>query len=105
MAQRKSVSHHELGQLFGTDGRTSWHEPALPFVERPGDYCWRCGVVRDDHDDRHAFVPFPPTGYEGTTTANAYDRWCEMCGGTHDGADTAQGFTCAGCGGTTAYAT
>ena len=70
MAQRKSVSHHDAGQLFGTDGRTSWHEPSFDDLRTP-----------------------------------AHDRWCEICGGIHDGTDTAQGFTCAGCGGTTAYVT
>ena len=34
-------------------------------MPNPGDYCWLCGVVRDEHADAgHELVPFPPDGYE-----------------------------------------
>ena len=77
-------SHHDGGQLFGTDGHTSSHEPSFDDLLNGAEKCSDCG-----YDCRSA----------------AHDRWCEMCGGIHDGTDTAQGFTCAGCGGTTAYVT
>jgi hypothetical protein len=37
-------SHHERGQLFGTDGRNSWVEPELPLEDPPPvDRCDNCG--------------------------------------------------------------
>jgi len=38
-------------------------------TERPGDYCWLCGIVRDEHAaGDHDLVPFPPEAFEESAT-------------------------------------
>lgn len=52
--------------------------------DRRGDYCWHCGIVRDDHGSAdHDLIPFPPEDYD-ETAARPLFLTCWDCGHSVD---------------------
>ena len=57
MSDRPMTSHHDKGQLFGTDGRESWIEPelaidayvALPIAQR-AEWLKTSGISTEDFE-------------------------------------------------------